>query len=669
MFSSDSERVLIGAAIDPAQAALLGVREATTVEELPEYARRHGEDVLPALVFPWKTIRGEVIEQVRPPAPILNGDGKPSKYLWPAGTKPIINVLRPLAKPRRVLIVEGTKQTHAALRYASRHCLVVGIGGCSSWTVDGVANGDLAELVDGLPVTIIFDADLDRNLEVRTAASKLGEAVTVFGATEVSWGIVPGRGETGLDDVLASLPESRRAKTLENIVAGAVTRLPPKPKASRKAERIDWIALGKGRRPVLNVDDDRLDVGNEVARLMKERYDGSKLFIFGETLTAVESGKPLQVSQDTFVHLAHQVSNPMRQGTSEGLVPAEYTANTLRITRDVCNRSFTHLSGVTKAPFVRGDGTVCTTEGYDAASGLLLVSTPGLESVTVPNNPTLRDVADAVWLLAEEWLGDFPFATDADRANALALVITPFVRDRVGIVPLAVLDGLGAGVGKGLFAEILSVMVTGEKSEPVSVPTGREEAWKTLHSYAAQGRELLMLDEAHVLEGPALAQALTAPVITSRTLGKSEVAGYPNRMTWLAAGNHVTVRGDLFRRVYRIHLAPTMGGWENRKASDFRHPNLVRWTQVNRAKLMSAVLTIVRYWYAQGETEAGQSVGFGSFEDWQRIVSGILELAGVPGFLGNLLSWREESAVDRRGWGAHLSEMWDQNQGAPFTIE
>lgn len=666
----DSEQALVSCAIDPVQAALLGVREALTVDDLPEHARRHGPDILPALVFPWKTIRGEVVEQVRPANPVLNGDGKTSKYLWPTGVKPIINVLKRVVKPTRVLIVEGTKQTYAALRYAPAEWQVAGIGGCSTWTVDGVANGDLAELVDGLSVTIIFDADLDRNLEVWTAASKLGEAVTVFGATDVSWGIVPGRGETGLDDALASLPESRRAKTLKKIVAGAVTKLPPKPKASRKAERIDWIALRTGSRPTLNVAGDRLKLGNDVARLMKDRWDGSRLFMFGDTLTAVESGKPAQVSQETFVHLTHQVSNPMRNTQYGGVIPAEYTANTLRIIRDICNRSFTHLAGVTKAPFVRDDGTVCTTEGYDAASGLLLVPTPGLESVTVPDQPTPAQVAEAVRLLSEEWLGDFPFATDADRANALALVLTPFVRDRVGIVPLAVLDGLAAGVGKGLFAEILSILVTGEKSEPVSVPTSREEAWKTLHSYAAQGSELLMLDEAHVLEGPALAQALTAPVITSRTLGKSEVAGYPNRMTWLAAGNHVTVRGDLFRRVYRIHLAPTVGGWENRKASDFRHPNLVSWTRENRPELMSAALTLVRNWSAQGEPEAAeQTVGFGSFEGWQRIIAGVLESASVPGFLDNLLSWREESAVDRLGWGAHLSEMWDQVAGAAFTIE
>ena len=668
-FSPESAKLLSDAAIDPGQAAQLGVREVTSVGDLPEFARRYGDEILPALAFSWRDVRGQVVEQVRPARPVLNGDGQLSKYLWPAGTRPVINVLRPVPKPERVLIVEGTKQTLAALRYAPKKWLVLGIGGCSSWTVDGVANGDLAQLVDGLPITIIFDADLGKNLEVWTAASKLGEAITVFGASNVSWGLVPGRGETGLDDVLASLPDSRRARALKKIVSQAVTRLPAKPKASRKSERIDWIALRFGSRPVMNVDDDRLDVGTEVARLMKDRWDRSRLFMFGDVLTAVEHGRPVKVSQETFVHLTHQISKPMRESQFGGLVPAEYSPNTLRITSDICNRSFTHLTGVTTAPFAREDGTVCTAEGYDAASELLLVPTPGLEAVTVPDNPASQDVADAVQLLSQEWLGDFPFHTAADKANALALVLTPFVRDRVGIVPLAVLDGLGAGVGKGLFAEILSILVTGERSEPVSVPTGREEAWKTLHSYAAQGSELLMLDEAHILEGPALAQALTAPVITSRTLGKSEVAGYPNRMTWLAAGNHVTVRGDLFRRVYRIHLAPDVGGWENRRGSDFRHPNLLSWTRENRARLMSAALTLVRYWYVQGEPDAEQTVGFGSFEDWQRIIAGILECAGVSGFLDNLLSWREESAVDRRGWGGHLIEMWEHTNGTPFRTD
>ena len=58
--------MLAESAIDPEQAAALGVREALTVEDLPERARSYGEAILPAVEFPWRTLRGEVVEQVRP---------------------------------------------------------------------------------------------------------------------------------------------------------------------------------------------------------------------------------------------------------------------------------------------------------------------------------------------------------------------------------------------------------------------------------------------------------------------------------------------------------------------------------------------------------------------------------------------------------------------------
>ena len=65
----------------------------------------------------------------------------------------------------------------------------------------------------------------------------------------------------------------------------------------------------------------------------------------------------------------------------------------------------------------------------------------------------------------------------------------------------------------------------------------------------------------------------------------------------------------------------------------------------------------------------GRRSGSGRSRTGSGSSSGILESASIPGFLDNLMSWRDESAVDRRGWGAHLSEMWDQTQGAPFRIE
>ena len=134
------------------------------------------------MVFPWRSVDGTVVEQVRPATPVLNGDGRLSKYVWPKGQPPILNVLRRVTDPERVLIVEGTRQTHTALRYAPESWQVVGIGGCSTWTEDGVASGDLSVLCEDRDVVILFDADRERNLEVWSASKKLAEALDVMGA-------------------------------------------------------------------------------------------------------------------------------------------------------------------------------------------------------------------------------------------------------------------------------------------------------------------------------------------------------------------------------------------------------------------------------------------------------------------------------------------------------
>lgn len=667
---SELAAILTECAIDPTWAAGVGVREATTVADLPVHAAHFGEDALPALVFPWRTINGELVEQVKPLNPVVNGSGVPSKYLWPSGRGSVVNVLKPVAEPSLVVVVEGTKQTLAVLANAPVDWLVVGIGGCSSWTTDGAADGDLGVLVDGRDVVILLDADLDRNLDVFTAAKKLGEVCESFGATSVKWASAPGRGTAGIDDALGRLPDGKRASVLERVVGNAKKKLPPKPRAKAAVDRIDWMSLRTGSRPIVDVEDDRMMLSEFVVGKVLDKWDGTELFMFGGSLAMVDNGAANMVSAETFTHLLHRVVRPQRFVPMRGLVDAALDGTTRMIARDMADRSASPLDGIATAPFVREDGSVCTQVGYDKASRVILTPSHGLGDVVVPDEPTTDEVEQAVKLLLDEWLGDFPFKSQADRANCLGLVLTPFIRGQVGIVPLAIIDGLGPGVGKGLLAEIISVLAVGEASRPMALPSSRDEAWKALHSYAGEGHSFLFIDEAHVLEGEALAAAITAPVITSRILGVSKIGAYPNRMTWVAAGNQVRTRGDLFRRVYQVRLEPSRGGWENRSKNDFRHPNLAAWTRANRAELMSAALTLVRSWFANGKPDAeGQDFGFGSFEDWQQIVAGVVANAGVDGFLGNMNDFRESAAEDRALWRQHLEALRRKYGGSDFPVK
>jgi len=234
-----------------------------------------------------------------------------------------------------------------------------------------------------------------------------------------------------------------------------------------------------------------------------------------------------------------------------------------------------------------------------------------------------------------------------------------------------VIDGLQMGVGKNLLADQLLTVYTGRAAEPMNWVTDPEELRKQITAAFRTGTEFFVFDEAHTLEGAPLAQALTAVTWQDRILGVSTMANFPNVITWLSLGNQVQVRGDLSRRVYRVALRPKYANPQDRKAESFRHPgqsglDLGSWTRKNRRELMTAILTLVRSWFAAGTPRPARGVSFGSFEVWERIVGGIVETSGLAGFLDNLKVWRSESDFDTQYWTGHLGWLRREFGEMPF---
>jgi hypothetical protein len=190
-------------------------------------------------------------------------------------------------------------------------------------------------------------------------------------------------------------------------------------------------------------------------------------------------------------------------------------------------------------------------------------------------------------------------------------------------------------VGKNLLADCIALLITGRNADPLPFPGDEDEQRKVITSTFGTGAGLFVFDEAHTIAGKPLARALTATSYTDRILGVSQMANFPNVVTWVALGNQVQIRGDLVRRVYRISLRPDDPNPDRRATSGFRHPDLRQWTRTNRGRLVTAALTLVRAWFAAGQPTEPAEVGFGSFEAWQRIIGGILHAARVDGFLAN----------------------------------
>lgn len=646
-------------AVDLEVATALGVRSVLTKEDVaglddpwPVYAN------FPSILFPWVSPDGRTEIQMRPDNATEDMTGRARKYMFRRGMDPVLWAVRSVETAERIVIVEGTKQCLAAASYAPDGVSIYGIAGCRLWQRDGVPIPDLA-VADGKEVVILLDADAAGNLDVYRAGTELAEALDMEGALKVTFARLPGGGKAGLDDVLARQPAERRAGYLSRLIDSSKSK-PADTKPTRKVKDQDKPG-GEGRVTVV-INKDRLDVINDITKALLDRWDGTALFnhggvisqLDGTRMVPVDRGSARDILQHTMVTVAEKDG---AQGTSYGYAWPDSDSMAAVMSRAT---RFSPLDRLAHAPFVRPDGSIVTEPGYDAATNTILIPDKELAGLEVPEDPGPAEIQRARLLLMEEWLGDFPFAGDTDRANCLALLVTPAIRGLIPQVPMAVVDGLQMGVGKNLLADSILTVYTGQPARPMNFVDEAEELRKQITAAFRTGQEFFVFDEAHTLDGAPLAQALTAHTWQDRILGVSHMAEFPNRVTWISLGNQVHVKGDITRRVYRIALQPTYDNPQDRPSSAFRHPgqsglDLGAWTRANRRDLMTAILTLVRAWFAAGQPYTRRGSSFGSFETWERYAGGIVQVAGLTGFLDNIKAWRSESDFDSQYWLGHMT--------------
>jgi hypothetical protein len=618
------------------------------------------------LVFPWRSPSGEVVLQYRPDEPKLNDKGDPVKYVFPGGSRMVLNALR-VEPTGAVILAEGTMQSIAAAIYAPTGMSVFGLSGCWSWR-----NGDTScsiadlEVVEDRDVFVILDADAATNLNVYNAGMSLREALLGEGATGVNFVRLPGAGQkAGLDDVLASKDPDKRAQWLMRQITSAATKpADTKPKPTSKKQSAPQLAKATpDGRPIIVVNEDRRAVIGQIVETMKDKFSGDTVFSYGGILARRKGVTMEPISKDVLYLLLSEATRCVAlstNGTASDAWPDVPTVGAVLASND----DFAELRRIVTVPFVRPDGSIVTTSGYDEPTKTFTVLDSALEGIQ-----TGDDVPDAVKFLCDEWLGDFMPAlpTPADRANLLGLMLTPLVRGLVSLAPLAILDGLQMGVGKNLLADLLAIITTGVPAMPLPYTKDDDETRKVITSAFRQGSPLFIFDEAHTIEGGSFSRALTSVTYTDRLLGGSRMGEYPNTVTWLALGNQVQVNADMNRRVYYIGLTATVPNPQDRDPRSFRHPDIREWTRAHRAEILSALLTLVRSWIDDGRPTFEHPT-IGSFEQWSTMVGGILTHAGIEGFLTNLVEKRSETDYHRAYWIEHLQWL-DRTFSAPFTTQ
>jgi hypothetical protein len=278
------------------------------------------------------------------------------------------------------------------------------------------------------------------------------------------------------------------------------------------------------------------------------------------------------------------------------------------------------LVGVSATPFLRPDGTVCQTAGYDAATRVLYH--PTAEFPAVNERPTEADARAAIAMLRDVVV-DFRFEAEHHFSTWVASLLTPLARFAFsGCTPIFVVDANVRGAGKGLLVQVAGNILFGHDMAVASYSPEPEEMRKKITTFAMAGDQALLLDNVEGKFGnDAIDRASTSTRWKDRLLGSNTVVDVPMTTCWFITGNNILVAADTARRVMHIRLDVLEEHPENR--TGFRHRNLLDHVRQHRAELLAGCLTILSAYMAAGRPRAGLST-LGSFEGWNLVREAIV---------------------------------------------
>jgi hypothetical protein len=223
--------------------------------------------------------------------------------------------------------------------------------------------------------------------------------------------------------------------------------------------------------------------------------------------------------------------------------PVPLAADLLAVPRPTLPR----LQRLVRIPVFTADSRLLTSPGYDAASGLYVAVSDDLDIPSIPASPSGEDIGRARHDLVTELLGDFPLIDDADKANAVALLLTPLLRELAGDdLPLFVLTKPSPRTGASLLAKVVSILYEGRAGAAATISRDEEEMRKRLTAFLLPSPTMLLLDNIHGrLDSAALAAILTCGgEWRDRLLGQTREVLVPVRSLIMATGNNVVMSNE-----------------------------------------------------------------------------------------------------------------------------
>jgi hypothetical protein len=382
-----------------------------------------------------------------------------------------------------------------------------------------------------------------------------------------------------------------------------------------------------------------------------------------------------------------------RQGseTTQSIAP---THDLVKHLLGLIDPPFPMLKKILRVPVFGPDGTLRWERGYDEAMEAYVA--PDFVGREVPDVVSREHVDEALYHL-KEVLWDFPFSDTFDgsdilsvksnklnddgfplpnyergessRAHAMAMLLQPFARNMIdGPCPAYHVDKPAPGTGAGYLVNAVFMIAEGEPAKVQSMSNSDEELRKRITALLREGTRIVFFDNINrKVVSPVLAAAVTATKWTDRVLGVSDTVTTDVEVAWIMAGNNLSFSREMMRRNVPIRLdAVVVDPSRDRGAKDFKHYPLQDWLSDERANLVWACHVLIKNWVQGGMVWGTKTMA--SFEAWAGVMGGILECAGVRGFLDNIKSYLKDKDEDEDVASQLVQLCYDKHGMMPMRV-
>lgn len=231
---------------------------------------------------------------------------------------------------------------------------------------------------------------------------------------------------------------------------------------------------------------------------------------------------------------------------------------------------------------------------------------------------------------------EFPFEEEQDKINAVAGLLTPFLRGlyaRFNVrSPIYFYTANRERIGKDYCANINGVVYEGAVIEDPPIccgdknSNGNEELRKKILSIFKSGRKRVHFsNNKGNLDSAILEQLATNETFSDRALGCNDSLTYDNELDISLSGNMgITLTPDMNNRCKFVNQKLIDEDPNRRK---FKNPDLHCWCLENRSKILSCLYCFVKEWYKKGMPKG--ETPFASFPIWAKICGGIMNVCDL----------------------------------------